>query len=209
MPLNISIQWNAGTACVSEWRAKNAIACRGLRVGPSTNRSLVSGVAPPNRTKESQFMNFSRGHSGTKVRDVNRSCFPKENTPEFTQKNGQNSYELFVLPLSLWFFLCRGRCPDSSFGNGCKGPLSTLIGEVLQQGGNQAQQAETQQQPAPTAGRASSQARGAVDIVPFGAYYAQHLRLCPEELSFLVLPFVSKCLPWEVLKSAGSIHHVM
>ena len=30
------------------------------------------------KPKEGQFMNFSRGHSGTKVRDVNRACFPKE-----------------------------------------------------------------------------------------------------------------------------------
>ena len=36
-----------------------------------------SGVAPANQTKEGQFMNFSRGHSGTKVQC--ESClFPKE-----------------------------------------------------------------------------------------------------------------------------------
>ena len=34
MPLNIRIQWNAGTACVSE-RGLKTLACRGLRVGPS------------------------------------------------------------------------------------------------------------------------------------------------------------------------------
>ena len=34
MPLNIRIQWNAGTACVSECVLKT-LACRGLRVGPS------------------------------------------------------------------------------------------------------------------------------------------------------------------------------
>ena len=35
---------------------------------------------PPRQTKpkKGQFMNFSQGHSGTKVRDVNRACFPKE-----------------------------------------------------------------------------------------------------------------------------------
>ena len=33
MPVNIRIQWNAGTACVSESVLK-ALACRGLRVGP-------------------------------------------------------------------------------------------------------------------------------------------------------------------------------
>ena len=44
MPLNIRIQWNAGTACVSEWNAGTAcvsecvlktLTCRGFRVGPS------------------------------------------------------------------------------------------------------------------------------------------------------------------------------
>ena len=30
------------------------------------------------KPKKGQFMNFSQGHSGTKVRYVNRACFPKE-----------------------------------------------------------------------------------------------------------------------------------
>ena len=34
VPLNILLQWNAGTACVSECVLKT-LACRGLRVGPS------------------------------------------------------------------------------------------------------------------------------------------------------------------------------
>ena len=34
MRLNIRIQWNAGTACVSECVLKT-LACQGLRVGPS------------------------------------------------------------------------------------------------------------------------------------------------------------------------------
>ena len=34
MLLNIRIQWNAGTACVSECVLKT-LACRGLRAGPS------------------------------------------------------------------------------------------------------------------------------------------------------------------------------
>ena len=34
MPLNICIQWNAGTACMSECVLKT-LACRGLLVGPS------------------------------------------------------------------------------------------------------------------------------------------------------------------------------
>ena len=53
------------------------------------------------KPKKGQFMNFSRGHSGTEVRCV--IVFPTEKTPEFT-KMGENSYELFVLALSLvWF----------------------------------------------------------------------------------------------------------
>ena len=39
MPLNIRIQWNAGTACVSECVLKT-LACWGLRVGPSMVRSV-------------------------------------------------------------------------------------------------------------------------------------------------------------------------
>ena len=38
-PLNIRIQWNVGSACVSECVLKT-LACRGLRVGPSKLRSL-------------------------------------------------------------------------------------------------------------------------------------------------------------------------
>ena len=38
MPSNIRIQWNAGTACVSECVLKT-LACRGLRVGPSKLRA--------------------------------------------------------------------------------------------------------------------------------------------------------------------------
>ena len=40
LPLNIRIQWNAGTACVSE-RVLKTLACRGLRVGPSKFQSHV------------------------------------------------------------------------------------------------------------------------------------------------------------------------
>ena len=41
MPLNIRIQWNAGTACVSECVLKT-LACRGLRVGPSKCRVMLN-----------------------------------------------------------------------------------------------------------------------------------------------------------------------
>ena len=46
VPLNIRIQWNAGTASVSECMLKT-LACRGLRVGPSKPSSgfrLVSAI---------------------------------------------------------------------------------------------------------------------------------------------------------------------
>ena len=44
MPLNIRIQWNAGTACVSECVLKTP-ACRGLLVGPSKVGNLLRGVS--------------------------------------------------------------------------------------------------------------------------------------------------------------------
>ena len=47
-------------------------------------------------------MNFSRVHSGTKVRHVNRACFPKEKTPEFTQKWAK------FMDFSFWPFLWFG-----------------------------------------------------------------------------------------------------
>ena len=47
-------------------------------------------------------MNFSQGHSGTKVQCESCFFFPKGETPEFT-KMGE-IHELFVLALSLvWF----------------------------------------------------------------------------------------------------------
>ena len=55
MLLNIRIQWNAGTACVSECVLKT-LACRGLRVGPSKSLSagkndVISRTHPLLRTK--------------------------------------------------------------------------------------------------------------------------------------------------------------
>ena len=58
------------------------------------------------KPKKGQFMDFSHGHSGTKVRYVNRACFPKEKTTEFTQKWAK------VLALSLVWFA--GATPDES-----------------------------------------------------------------------------------------------
>ena len=47
----------------------------------------------PQQTKpqKGQFMNFSQGHSGTKVRDVNRACFPKKKHQN-SHKKGRNSW---------------------------------------------------------------------------------------------------------------------
>ena len=51
MPLNIRIQWNAGTACVSECVLKT-LACRGLRVGPSQVMSKNVGNLSCNAGKD-------------------------------------------------------------------------------------------------------------------------------------------------------------
>ena len=54
------------------------------------------------KPKKGQFINFSQGHSRTKVRNVNRACFPKEKHQN-SQKMGE-LHKLFVLALSLvWF----------------------------------------------------------------------------------------------------------
>ena len=47
MPLNIRLQWNAGTAYASE-RVLKTLACRGLRVGPSkwVTKCLVYVFSP-------------------------------------------------------------------------------------------------------------------------------------------------------------------
>ena len=45
LPLNIRIQWNAGTACVLECVLKT-LACWGLRVGPSKLGSYISNFGP-------------------------------------------------------------------------------------------------------------------------------------------------------------------
>ena len=67
-----------------------------------------SGVAPANQTKKGQFMNFSQGHSGTKVQC--ESClFSQGKTPELI-KMGE-IHELFVLALSLVWFA--GATPDT------------------------------------------------------------------------------------------------
>ena len=67
-------------------------------------QNLLMNQEWPRQTKpkKGQFMNFSRGHSGTKVQC--ESClFSQGKTPEFTIQMGE-IHELFVLALSLvWF----------------------------------------------------------------------------------------------------------
>ena len=71
-----------------------------------------SGVAP-GQTKERSVHELLTGHSGTKF-NVNRSCFPKERTPDFT-KMGE-IHELFILALSLVWFA--GATPERMGGVG-------------------------------------------------------------------------------------------
>ena len=79
--------------------------------GPfDTPKTLGFNQEPPRQTKpkKGQFMNFSQGHSGTKVRC--ESClFSQGKTPEFTKMG--KIHELFVLALSLVWFA--GATPDS------------------------------------------------------------------------------------------------
>ena len=59
---------------------------------------LIQESPPQTKPKKGQLMNFTQGHSGTKVQC--ESClFSQGKTPEFT-KMGE-IHELFVLPLSL------------------------------------------------------------------------------------------------------------
>ena len=72
---------------------------------PST--VLVQEWPRQTKPKKGQFMNFPQGIPEQKF-NVNRACFPKEKTPEFT-KMGE-IHELFVLALSLVWFA--GATPD-------------------------------------------------------------------------------------------------
>ena len=60
------------------------------------------------KPKKGQFMNFSRGHSGTKF-NVNRACLPEEKNSRMHTKMGE-IHELLVLALSLVWFA--GATPD-------------------------------------------------------------------------------------------------
>ena len=58
------------------------------------------------KPKKGQFMNFSQGHSGTKVRYVNRACFPKEK-----HQNSQKKWAKFIRTFRFGPFfglVCRG-----------------------------------------------------------------------------------------------------
>ena len=73
-------------------------------------RFFRSGPGKPNQRKVSSWT-FHRGIPEQKF-NVNRACFPKEKTPEFSHENGRNSHEFFVLALSLVWFA--GATPDES-----------------------------------------------------------------------------------------------
>ena len=79
----------------------------GLTPG-TLNLSLCQEWPRQTKPKNGQFMNFSRGHSGTKIRCESR-LFSHGETPEFT-KMGE-IHELFVSALSLVWFA--GATPDS------------------------------------------------------------------------------------------------
>ena len=83
--------------------------------------ALIQESPRQTKPKEGQFMNFSQGHSGTKVQC--KSClFSEGKTPEF-MKIGK-IHELFVLPLSLVWFA--GATPDSFWANFTYSPLQPL-----------------------------------------------------------------------------------
>ena len=82
------------------------------------------------KAKKGQFMNFSQGHSGTKVQCVNRACFPKEkHTRIRNKKMGEKSTWTFrVLALSLVWF-APGRLPK------LPGRVAIQAGRALPVGG--------------------------------------------------------------------------
>ena len=62
MPLNIRIQWNAGTACASECVLK-ALACQGLHVGRSKLWPPISKGVPPGVPFHTGFTGSSKATS--------------------------------------------------------------------------------------------------------------------------------------------------
>ena len=65
---------------------------------------------PRSQPKKGQLMNFYLGHSGTKMFNVNRACFPKEKHQNSHEKWGRRemSYEVSRLALSDGLGCCRG-----------------------------------------------------------------------------------------------------
>ena len=73
-------------------------------------------------------MNFSQGHSGTKVRDVNRACFPRKNT-RIHKKMGGIHMNFSFWPF-LWFGL-PGRLLKIFRKRGSGFPLDLVTFELL------------------------------------------------------------------------------
>ena len=75
----------------------NTLSCDTLALAENSETILPFSCCPfqewPRQTKpkKGQFMNFPQGHSITKVRDVNRACFPKEKKHQMGE-----IHELFV-----------------------------------------------------------------------------------------------------------------
>ena len=60
------------------------------------------------KPKKSQIMNISQGHSGTKVRYVNRACFPKEKHQKIHTKMGEIHMNFFFRFGPFFGLVCRG-----------------------------------------------------------------------------------------------------
>ena len=78
VPLNIRIQWNAGTACVSECVLKT-LACRGLRVGPSKCQPTVENLPKARHGSGGFFGGFLQWIFGHKMQ---KKSPPKKKPPE-------------------------------------------------------------------------------------------------------------------------------
>ena len=107
LPLNIRIQWNAGTACVSKCVLKK-LACRGLRVGPSKSQGALKernllGQSEPKRRCLLVFAG-SRHSLGSKAfgklrfsQNTADSCRKPQKTAGTRRKP-----QIGVCPLSRW-----------------------------------------------------------------------------------------------------------
>ena len=75
------------------------------------------------KPKKGQIMNFSQGHSGTKVRDVNRACFPREK-----HQNSQKWAKFMNISFwpFLWFGLPGRLLTQKSFGPGGPKKIETM-----------------------------------------------------------------------------------